>query len=155
MYEKYKENPLDGYILEREHKFRLEIQGVDFPIKGKIDRIDKDKAVEYKTTSKDYKDEDVDTIQFTLYSYVLWKRTGKILPIYCYVMNKKKCKNKNYKPQIIKIQKTVEDFEIMESLLKIFYKNIKDENYNSKPGQHCFWCPWSKKNGDGACEHSL
>ena len=155
MYDKYKENPLDGKIIEREYKFNLDIPGVNMPIKGKIDRIDDDKAVEYKTTSKDYKDEDVDTIQFTLYSYAVWKKTGKILPIYCYVMNKKKCKSKNYKPKIIKIQKTKEDFDIMESLLREFYKNITNENYYPKPGQHCFWCAWSKKNGDGTCEYSL
>jgi len=154
MLEKYKEYSVAGAVVETEHKFRINVPGVPVPLIGYIDRIDEDKGVEYKTSSRDFKDVDTQTIQAKIYSYVLWKKFGKIVPIMFSVMNKKKAKQKKYKPQELLITHTVKELEELEGLILRFYKNASKGPYNPTPGIHCYWCPWGNKMGDGTCIYS-
>jgi hypothetical protein len=79
----------------------LNVPGLKYPLVGKIDRIDEDKGVEYKTSSKKWKIEDTDTIQTDIYLYALYKKTGRPLPI-VYSINNKQTK---LPPQEIVVEK--------------------------------------------------
>ena len=105
LFTKYLASPILGEVLETEYKFWMKIPGADTPIFGFIDRVDKDKGVEYKTTSKKWKEEDTDTIQTKIYLYILLKKFGKPVPL-VYSINNKKTK---LPPQTIIVEKTEEE----------------------------------------------
>lgn len=149
LFTKYLDKPVLGNVLETEHEFRVNIPGVDIPLYGFIDRIDEDKGVEYKTTSKKWKDEDTDTIQTDIYLYVLMKKFGRPVPIVYSINNK----NTKVPPQIIEVTKTEDEIIQLEAKIKQYILDVKASDFSATPGRHCFMCPWSNK-GDGTCIES-
>lgn len=154
MFAKYRESPVGGKILETEMRFTFNVPKVDVPIIGFIDRVDEDKGVEYKTSSFDYKDENTDTFQSKIYSYALFKKFGRIVPIVYSVMNKKRAHVKKYKPQEIPIVYTEDNYNRLFEKIQMFQDAVKQKQFPPNPGTHCYWCPWGNKAGDGVCPYS-
>ena len=155
MFEKYCDNFIGGTIIDREYKFSINIPGVPVPLIGFIDRVDEDKIVEYKTSSFDFKEIDIQTIQSRIYTYAVWKKTDKILPVHFSVNNKKKVNNKLYIPQLLIIQYTEKDMVNLELEIKNIWdemaNTISTNNIKNICGVHCFWCGYGK-NGTGNCK---
>lgn len=154
LYNKYLEAPIAGNVIETEHEFSLDIPGLDIPIYGFIDRVDEDKGIEYKTSSKDYKEIDTRNIQADIYLYVLLKKFGRPMPLLYVVNNKKKINSKKYEIQSIEVTKTEKEILEVEDKIKEFVVNEKHSSYPASPGIHCYWCSFGKKMGDGTCPYS-
>lgn len=155
MYAKYKLNPLKGKVVETEFKFSIKIPGIDVPLYGFVDRVDEDKIGEYKTSSFDYKEEDIKTIQSKTYSYAVLNVKGKLLPVTYCINNKGKVNNDNYKPQQMTIKYTLEDMKDFEEFVRNFYKEIHSKDkFEPKRGVHCRWCSYGD-NGTGNCKYCL
>lgn len=146
LFAKYQAQPILGNVLETEYEFKLDVPGVGVPIYGFIDRIDEDKGVEYKSTSKKWQKEDTDTIQTDIYLYVLLQKFGKPMPI-VYSANNKKTK---VPAQIITVEKTEEEILTLPDKLKKFLSDVKHSDFKPTPGNHCYMCPWGNV-GDGIC----
>ncbi len=151
MIQKYLENPVKGIPVENEKVIKFDFE--DISIKAIIDRLDEDKIVEYKTSSFDYKEADVSNWQTDLYIWLIYKTTGKLLPMEYSVLNKKKVKSKKYKPQIIRVER--DNIEEIEENLRDVLKHIKYEDFPPNPDSHCYWCPYGRKSGTGNCRYSL
>jgi uncharacterized protein (UPF0335 family) len=83
---------------------------------------------------------DKNNVQTDMYSYVRKIETGRIpLMIYC-IVNKKKVKKENYKPQILTIKRTEKNMKEFEKTLKEFYSNVKRKCFDPIQGKHCLWC---------------
>lgn len=135
---------------------RIEFTLDDIDLNLVIDRLDTNQIVEYKTSSFDYKEADVNNWQTNLYIWVIWKTTGRILPMVYSVLNKKKVDKPKYKPQIITVTRTEKELEKVEQDLIKEVEKIKKEIFPSNPGSHCFYCPFStRNNGLGNCKDSL
>ena len=145
---KYKENPIEWEVITREERFKIEWLNVDWEdiiIDWVFDRRDVDKTVEYKTSSFDYKDIDIDNFQTKLYIWGRNKLYSELLPITYHVNNKKKINNKKYKPQIIEVKPDRFKPEETEQEIIDVARKIKNWEFKHKPGSHCFYCPyWTK-----------
>ena len=141
LFKKYLAKPLEGAVVDTEKRFEINLG--DVTIKGILDRLDEDKIGEYKTTSKDYKPEDVDNFQTDIYIWYLYKTTGCLYPMVYHVNNKKKIDSNKYLPQIIKVEKTVQQVEEIEKKLIDTAEEIKKGDFKPWPGNHCQWCPYS------------
>jgi CRISPR/Cas system-associated exonuclease Cas4 (RecB family) len=153
MVETYLKNPVAGNIVEREKYFKLTAGDVE--VSGKIDRIDEDKIVDYKTTSTDYKYEDCLGIQTDIYIWAMEELTGVRYPFVYSIVNKKKLDSKKYQAQIIKVD--VADYN-KENLLKTIKEvdtKIKNKEFEPTPGKHCFFCPFGRMYGTNNCKASL
>lgn len=150
LFTKYLAQPVLGTVLETEYEFRVDIPGVDIPLYGFVDRIDEDKGVEYKTTSKKWHRKDTDTIQTDIYMYILLKKFGRPVPLVYSINNKKT----NVLPQIISVEKTEEEILSLEGKIKKYILDVKDSDFAATPGNSCFNCPWSQRVGDGTCQDS-
>jgi hypothetical protein len=140
----YKENPIGGDIISNEYVFNREIWDW-FTLTWKIDRRDVDKVIDYKTSSKDYKEEDIRWIQSRLYPYMIYLETGDILPMYYWIINKKKYTKKWYKPQVLRTNFSEEEIKNTEKEIEEFKKVLLKQEYPYKEWGHCFWCPfWPK-----------
>lgn len=142
MFEKYLLNPLPGDILEQEYKFTVKVPGVPIPLFGFVDRVDVDKIGENKTTSIDFTQKDIQTIQSLIYTYAIYKEKGKILPVHYTVNNKNKVNKDSYKPQRLVIQYTEEDMKELELKIKKFYEEVTTAtSFPHKKGKYpCPWC---------------
>lgn len=141
MFEKYLKNPVKGQVIETEKEFSIPISGISIPLYGFIDRRNVDEIIEYKTTSQDYKPEDIRNIQSKIYVYAIWKMTGELLPIKYSVNNKNKVNNDNYKPQVFATQYTIEDMIKLEEEIKEFYNKVTTQRrFVHKQG--IFPCPF-------------
>lgn len=144
----YFNNPLVLETLETEKQFSIKIEGVPVPIFGFIDRVVTDGITEYKTTSTDYKQEDIDNIQTETYSYAYYKLFGKMPLVTYYVVNKNKIKKPNYSPQILPIQKEESMIPIFEDKVRTFYNNIVNQKFDPNPAFHFSsipgYCPMGK-----------
>ena len=145
---KYLENPVPGNVIETEFEFTVDIPNSDHKLYGFIDRIDEDKGVEYKTSSKKWNEKDVDNIQTDIYMYVLYKKFGRPFPL-VYSVNNKKTK---LPPQIIEIKKTEKEILEVEKKMVEYIKKLEETDFPPNPGSHCYMCPWGPK-GDGTCEY--
>lgn len=155
MFNKYKNNPIEGKTISNEFNFTQKVPMVDIPLFGYIDRIDEDKIVEYKTSSFDYKDENIKTLQSLIYTYVVYKQKGKILPVYYSVNNKKKVHNTKYVPQKLIVQYNENDMVNIEKKIQEFYqKVINEKDFKPKQGNHCYWCAYGFK-GTNNCNHCI
>lgn len=155
MFEKYIKNPLVGKVIETEFCFSIPIEGIPVPLYGFVDRVDEDKIGEYKTSSFDYKEEDIKTIQSKIYTYAVLKKKGKLLPVIYSVNNKGKVNNDNYIPQQMKIQYNEQDMKDLEEYIKKFYNEIDSKDkFEPTPGVHCRWCGYGK-NGTNNCKYSI
>lgn len=155
MFEKYIAMPVEGKIIENEFRFRITIPDIPVPLYGFVDRVDENKIVEYKTSSFDYKEKDIKTIQSLIYTYAVKKEKGKLLPVVFSVNNKKKAKNPNYKLQELKIQRTEEELKELEQIFKDFYiKVTQDKSFKPRLGSHCHWCAYGNS-GTSNCPHRL
>lgn len=140
----YKENPIEGDIISNEYVFNREIWDW-FTLTWKIDRRDVDKIIDYKTSSRDYKEEDIRWIQSRLYPYMIYLETGNILPMYYWIINKKKYTKKWYKPQVLRTNFSEEEIKNTEKEIEEFKKVLLKQEYPYKEWGHCFWCPfWPK-----------
>lgn len=140
LFAKYVAKPLDWDVVDTEYRFKVEIW--DVVIVGIIDRLDTDKIWEYKTTSNDYKQEDVDNWQSDIYIWAMWKTTWINYPLTYHINNKKKINSKKYLPQIITVTKTEEELiEIEKRLLEVI-EQINNKNFNPTPWPHCYYCPF-------------
>jgi len=151
---KYEDNPIRGKVSCLELNFSYAIEGIPVPLFGYIDRLDENKIVEYKTSSFDYKQSDIETLQSKIYTYAIWRYYNKIFPVVYSVMNKKKVNKPSYKPQRLEIKYTEEDMLNLEDTLRAFYQNVKDKKFDPCPGKHCYWCPWNKR-ALGNCDKSI
>jgi RecB family exonuclease len=142
MFEKYLINAIEGSKDSSEFKFNIKIPGIPVPLFGFIDRVDKDKIVEYKTTSQDFTLNDVKTIQSKIYVYAIYRTLKKILPVEYSINNKKKVNKDNYKPQRLRVEYTKDDLEDLEDDLRAFYnKVVSQTNFKHKQGIYpCQWC---------------
>jgi hypothetical protein len=146
----YMKHPVTGTTIEREFMFSQAVPFIPVPLFGFIDRIDENKIVEYKTTSTDYTQKDTDTLQSKIYTYAVWKKKGKMLPVYYSVNNKKKIKSSSYKPQLLKVEHKEEDMKQLEEKLLNFYNIVSNPSayklgmFYPRKGDHCFWCPYGK-----------
>lgn len=141
MFEKYLKSPVEGQVIETEKEFSISIPGIPIPLYGFIDRRNVGETIEYKTTSQDYKPEDIRNIQSKIYVYAVWKMTGELLPIKYSVNNKNKVNNDNYKPQVLSTQYTKEDMLALELEIKEFYNKVTTQRrFVHKRG--IFPCPF-------------
>lgn len=150
---KYKESPVNGEIITREERFKIEWLTIDKEdwnsedviIDGVFDRRDVDKTVEYKTSSFDYKDVDIDNFQTKLYIWWRDKLYWELLPIVYHINNKKKTTSKKYKPQIIEVKPDRFPPEETEKEILDVASKISKKEFPHKPWGHCFYCPfWPK-----------
>ena len=148
MLEKYYEDPIMTPTIESEYKFcealSLAVNG-QYPLPplfGFIDRVVEGGIIEHKTSSFDYTEEHTSGIQTDIYAYAYYKKYGNIPKVTYHVMNKTKVKKKGYKPQVIELTKSIDDFDKMKGKLLIFYDNVINKRYNATPGKHCNWCAY-------------
>ena len=132
----YLKNPLDIKTLHPEKMFSIKIKGVPVPLFGFIDGVVEGGIKEYKTTSTDYKQEDIDNIQTKIYSYAYYKLYGEIPLVTYYIINKKKVHQKKYKPQILTIKKDETVIQEVEQMVKEFYTKIKSNDFSPGSGFH-------------------
>lgn len=151
--EKYAKNPILDENLETEFKFSYPIKDIPIPLFGYIDRITNKGIIEYKTSSFDYTEEDIDTIQATTYSYAFWRKYKKIPLITFVVFNKKKANKDSYKPQILTIKRSEQDLINFEEHCKDVYNKIINKEFNPCPSLACRWCAYGK-NGTGNCKYA-
>jgi len=149
LFTKYLAQPVLGNVLETEYEFKEYIPGIEYPLYGFIDRIDEDKGVEYKTTSKKWNDKDVDTIQTDIYMYILYKRFGEPFPLVYSINNKKT----NTLPQIIRVEKTEKEILSVEDKIRKYIEDVKSSDFTPTPSGDCYLCPWGSI-GDRTCEYS-
>jgi len=148
MIEAYIRNPVKRETIETEFEFRITVPGIEAPLHGFVDRLVVGGFVEYKTSIKVFKQEDIETIQTDIYSFAHRELFGTLpLVTYC-ILHKKKSKKPDYKPQIMEITKTEDDMLELIRKLKVFEQNIKDEIFPATPGYHCKWCDYS-----GSCKY--
>lgn len=140
----YKNNPLEWNIVSNEREFNVDIWDW-FTFKWKIDREDEDKIVDYKTSSKNYKQEDVQQIQSRVYPYERYLSTGRVVPMTYYIIHKKKYTKKWYKPQILTAEYTEEEIKETGKELEAFKETLLKQEYPCKTGSHCFWCPFGPR----------
>lgn len=157
MFRKYKENLLKGDIVHNEFRFRQKVPNLPVPLYGFVDRVDTDKIVEYKTSSFDYKRENIETLQSKIYTYAVWKKKGKILPVHYSVMNKKKARKKEYKPQVMVIEYKEQDMlDLEKTLIEFYNKVVNKKEFIYKQGIHCRWCAYGgSKTGTGNCPYAI
>jgi len=98
-----------------------------------LDRLDTDKIVEYKTSSFDYTDKDVDNWQTSIYILYIYETTGMILPMVYSVVNKVKAKTIKYVPQVITVTKTEKDIEEIKQKLFEVTSLINELVFNETP----------------------
>lgn len=132
----YLNHPLNLKTIESEKQFNLKIDEVPFPLFGFIDGIVEGGIKEYKTTSQDYKEEEIKTIQSKIYSYVYFKLFGLMPLVTYYVINKKKVKKPNYTPQILNIKYEESIIQEVEQYVKTFYDNIVNGKFEPNPVGH-------------------
>lgn len=149
MVEAYIRNPVDLETIQTEYKFILPVPELTAPLFGFVDRIVVPGFVEYKTSVKMFKLEDIDNIQTDIYSYVGWKNRGFMpLVTYC-ILHKTKSKKPDYKPQIMEITRTEDDMVELIRKLKTFEENIEREEFHATPSYKCRWCDYSF-----SCKHN-
>jgi|TARA_R100001530_G_scaffold135693_1_gene113563 hypothetical protein len=135
----YFRHPLKDDTIECEKRFNLKMPQC-LPLFGFIDRIVPKGITEYKTTSVDYTQKDIENVQSKLYSYVYHRLNGTLPLVTYYVINKKKTRKKNYKPQILTIQYGDEVINEVESLCIKFYQDIQNGNFEPNKIKH--WSPF-------------
>ena len=156
MFNAYVDNPVEGHIISLEKKFSIDIDGIDVPLVGIMDRMDVDKTVEYKTSSVDYKQEDIDNIQSKIYFYARYKLFGDILPIKYSINNKLKAKRNNSSVKTLEISYEQKNIKEIEDYLRYIYDEMR--NVGNTPTLYnksykCSWCAYSKK-GTGNCPYN-
>jgi len=125
---------------ECEKKFSINIPGLDVPFVGKIDRLDEDKIVEYKTSSFKYKEEHAKALQSLSYCYVVWRLFGKNLPIVYSVVNK----NTKLPAQELRVAYTEDELSLFPERIINIYNKIVNKEFDQVSGIHCRWCPYSE-----------
>jgi len=137
---KYKEHPVQWTVVDTEKRFEIILD--DILIVWYWDRLNTDCTIEYKTTSTDYKKEDVDNFQTDIYILARYLIMWELLPLYYHVNNKKKINSKKYQPQLIRVDKCLEDLEdIKKNIVQTIHK-ILNKEFEATPWNHCFWCPF-------------
>ena len=145
--EMYKRNPAHWTVIETEKRFEILLEDENWftvTIKGFLDRVDTDKTVEFKTTSLDYKQEDIDNFQTDIYILARYMTMWELLPIVYHINNKKKINSKKYVPQIMTVEKSLEDLEDIKKNILTTIKKIVAQEYDPKPWNHCFYCPYGR-----------
>jgi len=147
----YVKNPVEWNVVQTEVKERTRFQWVDYDISLILDRLDEDKIVEYKTSSFDYKEEDVRWIQTLIYVYHMYQKTWKIYPMVYSIVNKKKLHQKKYKPQQMTV--ILKEKELLETIniINKFVKNVENDIFPCKEWPQIWWCPYWPK-GTGNCK---
>ena len=154
MFEKYIQYPVEGETLETEYKFFVKSPKLPYPLFGYIDRIIPGAILDYKTSSIDYKQEDIEkNIQTDIYSYAYWRKYSEMPRVIYHVVNKKKAHKLDYKPQVLETVRTKEDISKLFNTCNEFCDNVKDKKFNPIGGVHCRWCPYGK-NGTNNCKYN-
>jgi len=144
MIEAYARNPIDLPTIKVEFKFNIPIFGLTAPLYGFVDRVVEGGLVEYKTSAKDYTIDDIDNIQTDIYSYA-YRHHYKAMPLVTYcIVNKKKSKRPDYKPQVLTIQREDTDMDMLLSKLRKFEDSVVNNNFDPTPGFYCRWCSYSE-----------
>lgn len=146
LFEKYTEYPIEGETLETEYKFYVKSPKLPLPFFGYIDRIMPKEIVDYKTTSVDYKQEDIEDNPATdIYSYAFWRKYGEMPRIIYHVINKKKVHKPNYKPQILETTRTQDDIRRLFKRCQEFCDNVNAENFKHIKYHPPYWCSFGVK----------
>lgn len=153
MFKKYTEYPFEGETLETEYKFYIKSPKLPYPFFGFIDRIIPDIVLDYKTSSKDFTQEDIEDNPATdIYSYAFWRKYGKMPRVVYHINNKKKAHKPNYKPQILETTRTKEDINELFVRCDEFCIDVKNKKFDPISGIHCRWCPYGT-NGTKNCKY--
>ncbi len=143
MIEAYVRNPVILPTIELEYNFKISVPGLSAPLYGFVDRVVEGGFVEYKTSIKVFKYEDIDNIQTDIYSYVYLDRFG-FLPLVTYcIVHKTKSKKPDYKPQIMEIKREPEHMEELIRKLKTFEEKVHHDIFPPTPSYKCRWCEYS------------
>ena len=154
MFEKYVEYPFEGETLETEYKFYIKSPKLPYPFFGFIDRIIPGIVLDYKTTGKDFKQEDIEDNPATdIYSYAFWRKYGEMPRVIYHVNNKKKAHKTNYKPQILETIRTKENVSALFVKCNKFCDDVKNEKFDPITDIHCRWCSYGK-NGTKNCKYA-
>lgn len=140
LYTKYPLLPLESQKIE--YRFRIRLKKCPLFLTGIIDRIIERGIIEYKTSSFDYTAEHFDNIQIKIYSYAYHNKYGHMPEITYLIINKKKVKRKNYKPQVETFQKDISVLDEVENKCLDYYNNIKEKKFKPIKGKHCLWCSY-------------
>ncbi len=140
MIKKYFANPIEDKTIATEQRFKLDVPGLPVPLTGILDRLTLDGYIDYKTTSEDYDANKItDNPQWKIYRYAYQRLYNKIPNVTYYVINKKKIKRSDYKPQIIKlIANSDDEIEETEQYLRDFYQKIQNGKFPKCKKPYCF-----------------
>jgi len=125
-----------------EYQFRIQLKKCPLFLTGKIDRVIIGGINEYKTSSFDYTQKDLDNIQTKIYSFAYHNKFGQMPESTYWIGNKKKLKKKDYKPQIITFQHDIAVLDEVEDKCVEYYNNIKQKKFDANRGKHCLWCQY-------------
>jgi hypothetical protein len=115
-------NPTNGEILRAE-------------VSGYLDGLDTDEIIEVKTTSEDWTQERADTeLQATMYTYYVYFKYNKLLPVKYIVFNKK-----NLNIQVFITRRSIDDFANLYTILDKFIDDVEAEKFNRNPN-HPYYC---------------
>lgn len=150
--EKNRLYPITGQIVDTEYRFEIILN--DLIIRGVFDRLDTDRTIEYKTTSKDYTSEDVDNFQTDIYILARYMLMWELLPMDYHVNNKIKAKTKKYKPQVIRVVRELEDLDWMKKKIVETIHKILNKEFKPTPWPVCLYCPFGSSPylGTGNCK---
>ena len=136
-------NSNSNEIVEVEHEFNIDVAG--FPVKGKIDRIEKTKngdyiIIDYKTGGKNKRvDDPATSLQLNIYCLAVKKRFG-VLPkqaIFFYVEKPDGEQFFVYDVDEAKVNSALTELET-------YVKDIMDKKFDAKPSyQICKWCSFN------------
>lgn len=137
----YIKNPMKWNIVDTEKRIMFTIPDTDIEVTIIIDRIDEDKLIDYKTSSFDYTEEECKNIQSLLYVYYFWITEWRIYPFVFHVINKKKCHQKKYLPQIMKpVIYTEEELAEVPTIIKNFIEKTETGVFKATPSPMCWGC---------------
>ena len=133
-----------------EVKFRTELidpithKMLEVPITGRYDRLEDNMIIEFKTSSKPYKQKDIDeATQASLYMFARYMATGKIPERFRYIIL---IKGRKKEPiQVLETQRTKEDLSFMFRTIETVLEGIKGEQFSKGTGfMHNKFCDCQK-----------
>jgi hypothetical protein len=125
--------------VETEKNVKFDVPGTDYVVNIILDRINEEEFVDYKTSATDYTDADCRSIQSLLYVYWGWITEGRIYPFVFHVVNKKKCSQKKYLPQIMKpVIYTEKELMEVPGILQQFVEKVEAGLFPATPSPRCW-----------------
>ena len=144
--ESYITNPLKLEHTRFDVRFKVSLEHpetgkvIEYPLTGFLDGLETidggAEIIEYKTTSKDYTQEQVDTsLQGDIYAYYLFRNFGIEEPVIRYVVGNKGSR----KFQHLTTKRTKQNFIKLFDTVEKFIEDVRAERFEMNP-KHPFWC---------------